>query len=183
MIEIRYSDEDDYDDDSDDEGGFYGNHRRFYRPQPRSSSSTSSSTTPHINPDLPAAPNLILVKSAPTTLHLSWNVPTSTSPILHYVLEQDRTFGDFPSGDYKQIYSGNELEFEAHSLRPGSTYHFLIKAVSALGAGPYCRYVSFRTANAPKGGAKTAKSGAKKSNKKQKPKKPPVTTKKVITMP
>ena len=79
----------------------------------------------------------------------------------------DTTPGEVPSGDYEQIYKGNANEFDVTNLRPASTYHFLVKAVSSAGHGQYSRLASFET---EAGYGK--KSKTKKKSKKKKAKKP-----------
>lgn len=77
----------------------------------------------------------------------------------------DRTAGEVPSGDYKQIYKGSSMEFDVTGLKASSTYHFLVKAVSSAGHGHFSRLASFST-EASYGNKSSGKAKTKKPKKK-----------------
>ncbi|KAL6045937.1 N-acetyltransferase 10 [Balamuthia mandrillaris] len=97
-------------------------------------------------PDRPAPPKLL--ESTPISLKVGWEAPACNgAPILYYILEMDKSA--VAGAGFQEIYKGKKRSYEVKKLKPGTTYHFLVKATNSFGAGGFSRVASFNTQGAP----------------------------------
>ncbi|XP_038047946.1 roundabout homolog 1-like isoform X2 [Patiria miniata] len=93
----------------------------------------SLQTAPSLS-QLPSSPGPLLPSNITrTTVNLSWQPPTSSTPVTHYRLEY---FNQHVTG-WQLLADRIEDElFLVQQLRPGTTYLFLVRAVNDRGIGP-----------------------------------------------
>lgn len=97
------------------------------------------------------APAKISVFNQPTsdyasgTVKLKWDAPANGgSPILNYVLQRDVGIGVFFT-----IWEGQENVYRNTGLIPGQTYMYRIKAVNAIGDGPFSNILTTTASAVP----------------------------------
>ncbi|XP_071806287.1 roundabout homolog 2-like isoform X1 [Asterias amurensis] len=102
--------------------------------EPTSGSGVSLQSAPSLS-QLPSPPGpLIPSNITKTTINLSWQQPSSDTPVTHYRLE----YYSPQTASGWMLYSDHieEDRVLVQQLRPGTTYLFLVRAVNDRGIGP-----------------------------------------------
>lgn len=98
------------------------------------------------SPDVPAAPGGLQAKATGTTVRASWGVAEDNgSPVLSYELE----VAGGNSGRWASAFRGDATTHRLQQLQPNTLYQLRVRAVNAVGAGPYSDAMQVQTCRAP----------------------------------